>query len=211
MTEVAGPLAATTRRQQALESRLAELQVEGSEPSEQSEASDEPSPQSLAAFVLGRAHDIARQLPDHIVRDAEAERQRLEEITAQAIKTAHARSARIIGAAYRDRDEVDSIIDEARRQIDAFRERAHATATARAQRSWQEATAALAEVEVELAALRAERHAVLSELSQLERAVEASRAQLRKRDAIEADVVTPVARFELQPERHRWALMPVEW
>jgi septal ring factor EnvC (AmiA/AmiB activator) len=209
LAEVAGPLAATTRRQQALESRLAEL--ESPEAPDESDEPDELSPQSLAAFVLGRAHDIARELPDHIVRDAETERQRLAKTTTQAIQIARARSAQIIGAAQRDLDRVASAVDEARRQIDVFREQADATARARVQRTWQETTAALAELEVELAGLRAERHAVVSELSQLEEEIEASRAQLRKVRAIDVDVVQPVEMFGLQPERRRWSLMPVEW
>ncbi|HEX6476288.1 MAG TPA: hypothetical protein VF005_03375, partial [Acidimicrobiales bacterium] len=210
LAEAADPLAAATRRQQALEARLAELQRDPPAALAPA-AAEEPSPQSLAAFVLDRAHDIARQLPDHIVRDAETERQRLEEITTRALQTARARSAQIVGAAQRDLDRVASTVDEARWQIDAFREQADAAARAGAQRRWQEATAAIAELEVELAGVRAERQAVLSELSELEEEVQASRAQLRKRHAIDVDVVPPVERLELQPEGRRWTLMPVEW
>ncbi|HEY1636765.1 MAG TPA: hypothetical protein VGF64_18575 [Acidimicrobiales bacterium] len=208
LAEVVDPLAATTRRQQALESRLAELQLESSTAPD---PADELSPQSLAAFVLGRADDIASELPDHIVRDAETERRQLETTSTRAIQIARARSAQIIGAAQRDLDRVASSVDEARRQIEVLREQADATARARVQRTWQEASTAIADLEVELAGLRAERHAVVSELSQLEEEIEESRAQLRKRHAIDVDEVQPLDRLELQPERRRWALMPVEW
>jgi chromosome segregation ATPase len=174
-----------------------------------------PSPESVAAFVVRRAHDIARELPDHMVHQAETERQLAEATTAAMIDEARARSAEIIEAAQRDRERVGAMIDEAHRQLDFFREQANDAARERVQQRWQETSAVLAEVEVELAALRAERHAMLSELSELDEALEASRAQLRRRDAIEVDVVPPtdtrVDRFGRQPERPRWALMPVEW
>jgi chromosome segregation ATPase len=187
---------------------LAELQLESSTAPE---PADGLSPQSLAAFVLGRADDIASELPDHIVRDAETERRQLETTSTRVIQIARARSAQIIGAAQRDLDRVASTVHEARRQIEVLREQADATARARVQRTWQEATAAIADLEVELAGLRAERHAVVSELSQLEEEIEESRAQLRKRHAIDVDEVQPLDRLELQPERRRWSLMPVEW
>lgn len=208
MAEMADPLAATTRRQQALESRLTDLQLEESAAAH---ASPVPSPESLAAFVVRRAYDIARELPDHMIHQAETERQRAEETSAQMIEEARARSAEIIESAQRDRERVGYMIEEAHRQLDVLGEQANTAAKERVQRRWQETSAVLAEVEVELAGLRAERHAVLYELSELEEAVEASRAQLRKRDAIEVDVVAPVGSVEPQPERHRWALMPVEW
>jgi chromosome segregation ATPase len=208
MADVAGPLAETTRLQQALESRLADLQLDESEGQG---ASEGPSPESLAAFVLRRAQDIARELPDHMGHQAEAERQLAEEATTQVIEAARARSAQIVGAAQRDRDEVASMVDETRKQIDEFRDQANRMATEQVQRSWQPATLALAELEVELAGLRAQRHAVVSELSQLETALEATRAQLRDPDTAEVEVVPPVPSHEPEPEHQPWALMPVEW
>jgi chromosome segregation ATPase len=204
----AGPLAETTRRQQALETRLAELQLEEPEAQEPSEG---PSPESLAAFVLRRAQDIARELPDHMAHQAEAERQLAEETTAQVIEAARARSAQIVGAAQHDRDQVASLVEETRRQIDEFRDQANRMATEQVQRSWQPATAALAELEVELAGLRAQRHAVVAELSQLETALEETRAQLRDPDTAEVEVVPPVPSHEPEPEHRHGALMPVEW
>jgi septal ring factor EnvC (AmiA/AmiB activator) len=199
MTDVAGPLAETTRRQQALESRLAQLQLEESKASD---ASEGPSPASLAAFVLRRAQDIARELPDHMAHQAEAERQLAEEATTQVIEAGRARSAQIVGAAQRDRDQVASMVDEAREQIDEFRDQANRMATEQVQRRWQPATLALAELEVELAGLRAQRHAMVSELSQLETALEATTAQLRDSGTAEVEVVAPVASHEPELE-HR--------
>jgi type I site-specific restriction endonuclease len=186
---------------------LAELQPDEADV----DASEVPSPESLAAFVLRRAHDIARELPDHMVHQAETERYVAEESITQVIEEARARSAEIIGAAQRDRERVGFMIDQARRQIDVDREQASGEARERVQRTWQEATVAFAELEVEMAEVRAQRDAVVSELSQLDKAVEESRSQLRKRDAIDVDVVAPVDSFEPGPERRRWALMPVEW
>ncbi len=206
--DLAGPLAETTRRQQALESRLDELQGDGSQASDESEG---PSPESLAASVLRRAQDIARELPDHMAHQAEAERHVAEEAITREIEAAQARSAEIVGAAQRDREQVASVVDEARKQIDVFREQANAMATEQIQRRWQPATAAIAELEVELARLRAQRHALLSELSELEKAVEASRSQLPDPDPAEVEVVPPAPSHEPEPEHPRWALMPVEW
>jgi chromosome segregation ATPase len=187
---------------------LADLQLDESEGQG---ASEGPSPESLAAFVLRRAQDIARELPDHMGHQAEAERQLAEEATTQVIEAARARSAQIVGAAQRDRDEVASMVDETRKQIDEFRDQANRMATEQVQRSWRPATLALAELEVELAGLRAQRHAVVTALSHHETALEATRAQLRDPDTAEVEVVPPVPSHEPEPEHHRWALMPVEW
>ncbi len=215
--DVSAPLAETTRRQEALESRLAELQGEGEA---SAKVAEEASPESLAAHVLSRAHDIARELPDRIVRDAETERQRLEESTAQALETAHARSAQIIGEAERDREQIASMADEAREQIETFRRQAEGTARERVQRRWHEATAMLAGLEVELTDLKSQHQATLSELSALQKQLEASRAELRERDRDNAALGMAAPRGSLgpgpehrrrEPEHRRRALMPLEW
>src|SRR5205814_4781806 len=58
---VAVPLGEMTRRERALEARFSELQPE---------ATEAPSPTSLAAFVLGRAREIASELPQRMIREA---------------------------------------------------------------------------------------------------------------------------------------------
>ena len=137
-----------------------------------------------------------------MAHQAEAERQLAEEATTQVIEAARARSAQIVGAAQRDRDQVASMVDEAREQIDEFRDQANRMATEQVQRRWQPATLALAELEVELAGLRAQRHAMVSELSQLETALEATTAQLRDSGTSEVEGVAPVASHEPEAE-HR--------
>jgi hypothetical protein len=201
-------LAETTRRERALETRLSEeeraLETRLSEL--QPTASDPPPSEPLAALVIDRARDVARELPEHMIHDAETDRVVLEKTKQQEIETARARSAEIIGAARRDREEVAAMVDEARQQIDLFRLQASDGARKRIQRRWEDTTVAFTEVELELAGLRARRQIVFAKLAQLEESIEESRAQLRERGAAE-----PAEPSASGPEHRPWAVIPIEW
>ncbi len=198
------------------QSRLGEMAHRAQVLESQSPEPDATSPpltETLAIHVLEGAHDLARQLPEHVIRDAEAERQRLEQSAAEVVETARARSAQIVEAARSDRDEAIATLHEACEQIDVARLQTSDEAKERVRRRWEDATTALTDAEVELARLRARRQLVLSELTQLEQSIVESRRHLREHGAtdVEAHNGAKRLRAEPRPEQDRWALMPIEW
>lgn len=197
-------LAEMTYRTRGLESR-----VSGLEP----EASEDPIPETLATHVLDRAHEIARELPERVVRDAEAEREALQRSAAEAVETARSRSAQIVELARHEQDEARATIDEARKQTDIARQQASTQARGQVQRKWEDAAGALAEVELELAGLGARRQDILADLAQLEQSLAQAREHLRQHGAAEVEARTKPKGGSTEPGRedHRWHLMPIEW
>lgn len=185
--EEAASLAEAAEQERALESRLSELEVDSPHGS---------LPEPLAAYVLDRARDVARQLPERVVHEAQAERTALQQAASEEIETARARSAQIVGAARRDQDEVAAAVDQARSQIDLLRRQASDGAKERVQHTWRNTTSALTEVELELAGLRARRQIIAAELEELEESVHDSRAQLHQDGTAHGDVGRGPAREE---------------
>ena len=167
-------IAQATHRAQVLEARLSELE---------GEAARSPLPESLAGFVLSRTRMVAEDLPEHVTEAAEAERKAAEEATKEVIESARERSAQIVDDANRDRQEVVALVDEAKRQLDQFREQAGDTARDRVRGKWAKTTDALTEMEVQLAQVRARHEELRAELAELEESLEASRTLLRQRSA----------------------------
>jgi chromosome segregation ATPase len=151
------------------------------------------------------------------MRDAETERTALERAATEAMETAQTRSAQIVGAARRDRDQLAARVDEARDQIDQLRREASDRARDHVQRKWEATTGALADTELELVGIKARRQIILAELGQLERSLEESRAHLRQHGAgaVETNDWPRQHRRDDHavpaPERQRSALMPIEW
>jgi DNA repair exonuclease SbcCD ATPase subunit len=199
-------------RTQGLESR-----VSGPEP----DAPEDTIPEALATHVVDRAHEIARQLPERVVRDAEAEREALQRSAAEAVETARSRSAQIVEAARHERDEARAAIDKARKQSDIARQQASKHAREQVQRRWEDAAGALAEVELELARLGRQRQDILADLAQVEQSIAVSREHLREHGVAEVEArsepkgggTEPSTEpgTEPGPEHHRWPLMPIEW
>jgi hypothetical protein len=169
-------IAQATHRAQVLEARLSELERE---------AAQSPLPETLAGFVLTRTRMVAEELPEHVTKTAEADREAAEKATKEAIEWARERSAQIVDDANRDRQEAVALIDEARKQLELFREQAGDTARERVRGKWVKTTDPLTEMELKLAQVRARREELLAELAGLEESLEASRALLRERGADE--------------------------
>jgi chromosome segregation ATPase len=215
-------LAEMAYRTQGLESR-----VSGPEP----DAPEDTIPEALATHVVDRAHEIARQLPERVVRDAEAEREALQRSAAEAVETARSRSAQIVQAARHERDEARATMDKAREQTDIARRQATEQARVQVQRRWEDAAGALAGVELELAGLGARRRDILAELAQLEQSLAESREHLRQHGVAEVEARTEPKGGRTEPkggrtepkgggtepgtepgpEHDRWPLMPIEW